>query len=518
MVFLKLIMYAEGPCRHCCGENYPKTKQLNPHPFKKGFRTKIGVSAGADSCLSLLCFNLSKTLLNAMAVDRYRDMYQCVEHLKLEYPAFVAQGQATDGSGWVFELLEQKLSGQPIRAYFLAKAARWLIQLQSPWQRARTHILPGQQRFFFAQLPLAFEVVITIQYLHNQILDGKSGVTDRESISRNLLAANLLKDQLYRYLEQEVPAWARTATVKAIRSCFEQVDQGQFLEQTQNTYAGFRSGQPEWKKTLPSGLLERADLSAVAPFLEKLKTDLPVMLHEQLEVYFHRIYLTCASLFVEAVQLLGKLLRVSNKRLEAVRQFSVCYGLMRQLVNDNADWIPSRYGLETKTKTAADSFSDLKNTTLTLPLLFFLATGQGGKIHYFLERQMRWSPAFEESVFDEILDSDALFKSIQNTRILAELALAYLPLSELNARFLADSCEIVHWNKFLAPCLQHQAYRGYRKTAYRKRTRNLIMELRRERTQQVEHQTGTRKEWQHGLEPSFPVVIPKLHALLRQTS
>ena len=265
-------------------------------------------------------------------------------------------------------------------------------------------------------------------------------------------------------------------------------------------------------------VLERVDLSAVGPFLDKLKNDLPMMLHEQLDVYFHRMYLTCASLFVEAVNLLGKLLKVPAQRLAPVRHFSVCYGLMRQLVNDNADWIPTRFGLETKTKVAADSFSDLRNTTLTLPLFFYLAEGQGGKIDYFLERQMCWSAAFEDAVFDEILESDSLFKSVQNTRILAELALAHLPADNLDAQFLADSCEIVHWNKFLAPCLKHPAYQGYRKTTYRKRTRRLILELRRERTHQpeaIKRQKSVPHLWESQVQSPL---IPKLHALLRQTS
>ncbi|MEL6658153.1 MAG: hypothetical protein AAFY48_01425 [Bacteroidota bacterium] len=445
-------------------------------------------------------------------------MYQVVEQVKLEFPAFLAQGQATAGAEWVIDLLESKLAGRPIRAYFLAKTTNWLVQLQTPWQRVSTRLLPGAGRLFSAQLPLIFEVVITVQYLHNQILDGKSGVTNRERISRNLLAANLLKEKLYRYIDQEVPLWARSIIAQAVRTSFELVDQGQFLEQTQNIYSAYRDGQPNWRQNMPTAVLDRVDLSAVKPFLDKLKNDLPVMLHEQLDVYFHRMYLTCASLFVEAVQLLGQLLKVPTQRLQSVHQFSVCYGLMRQLVNDNADWIPTRFGLETKTKTAADSFSDLRNTTLTLPLFFYLAEGQGGKIDYFLERQMCWSSAFEDPVFDEILESDALFKSVQNTRILAELALAYLPADDLDAQFLADSCEIVHWNKFLAPCLKHPAYQGYRKKAYRKRTRQLILELRRERTHQPEAIWRQKSEGFWGV-PQIPQpVIPRLHALLRQTS
>ena len=450
-----------------------------------------------------------------MAVDRYKDMSHTIEQVKLEYAAFVAQGQATASADWVLDLLERKLSGRPIRAYFLVKTTRWLTQLQSPLQRLRTKALPGLDRLFSAQLPLVFEVVITIQYLHNQILDGKSGITDRLSISKNMLAANLLKEQLYRYIDQEVPQWARAKTIAAVRSCFEQVDQGQFLEQTQNTYAAYQNGQQDWRGTIPSSILDRIDLSAVSPFLDKLKLDLPIILHEQLDVYFHRMYLTCASLFVEAVTLVGQLLRIPAKRMYSVQQFSVCYGVMRQLVNDNADWIPSHFGLDTKTKTAADSFSDLRNTTLTLPLFFYLATGQGGKIDYFLERQMCWSSAFENVVFDEILDSDALFMSVQNTRILAELALAYLPVDDLDAYYLADSCEIVHWNKFLAPCLQHPAYRNYRKTTYRKRTRNLILQLRKERSLQPTTSKRRQLDWGQWLEPVYPPAISRLHAVLR---
>ena len=453
-----------------------------------------------------------------MAVERYRDMCRTSERIQLEYPFFVAQGKATTGSAWVLDLLESKLSGRPIRAYFLAKTTHWISQLQAPWQRARTTMLPGSERLFMAQLPLVFEVVITIQYLHNQIFDGKSGVTNRESISRNLLAANLLKEQLYRYIDQVIPAWAREQVIQSVRSCFEQVDQGQFLEQSQNTYSAYRNGQADWRQTIPQAVLQQVDLSAVGPFLDKLRQDLPIILHEQLDVYFHRIYLTCASLFVEATKLLGRLLKVPAKRMHTVEQFSVCYGLMRQLVNDNSDWIPSRFGLDTKTKTPADNFSDLRNTTLTLPLFFYLAAGQGGKIDYFLERQMCWSSAFENVVFEEILDSDALFKSVQNTRILAELALAHLPADDLNAQYLADSCEIVHWNKFLAPCLKHPAYQSYRKKIYRKRTRQLILELRRERLEQPALQKKAAVQWGQWWKTTSPPAIPRIHALLRQTN
>lgn len=446
-----------------------------------------------------------------MAVDRYTDMYRTIDLVKKEFDCFQAAGAGLSRSPWVTDLLRSKLNGTPIRAYYVAKTASWLRTMGS---LRSAYYYTRYERFFTAQLPFVFEVVITIQYLHNQILDEKSGVTTRERISKNMLAANLLKEQLYHYIDTQLPKTTRQATLSAVRTCFEQVDQGQYLEQRFNTYQAFAQGEEDWKQTLPAAWAEDLDLSAATPFLNKLKADVPVILHTQLDVYFARIYLTCAKLFVEASKLLGKLLFVPAPRMKAVTQFSVCYGLMRQLVNDNADWIPSSYGLKTKTKTATDHFSDLRNGTLTLPLIFMLAEKKDSVLLQLLNKQMRWSVAFEEAAFEEVLSSDALFKSIQNTRILSELALAYLPHDNQAAAYLADSCEIVHWNKFLQPCLEHPAYRIYRQGFYRRRTRQLILRLRNERKNAQQPSTSW---WPKGWEltPDLPPAVPRLIAVLK---
>ncbi|PSR14586.1 MAG: hypothetical protein DA408_11045 [Bacteroidetes bacterium] len=411
-----------------------------------------------------------------MKVDRFQDMNQTIKGVRREFTTFVACGRGIAESAWVTDLLQSKLSGTPVRAYFLAKTAEWLWPLASRTQRLRR---PAQewQKLLYAQLPFVFETIITIQYLHNQILDGKSGVTSRERIAQNLLAANLLKEQLYSYLEGEIPAWAQPTVTATVRKVFVQVDQGQYLEQTYNTYDAFLKGASD----LPANLLSQHDLAGLAAFTAKLERDLPPMLHGQLAIYFSRIYLTCASLFVEASRLLGTLLGVPSRSLNSVLQFSCCYGIMRQLVNDNADWVPSSFGLATKTKVSADTFSDLRNSTLTLPVIFFLAENKSSLLQQLLNKQMRWLPEFEGAIFQEILASNALFKSIQNTRIITELALAYLPKREPAAAFLADTCNIAEWNKFLAPCLRNPAYAAYRRTPYHQHTRQLIHQLREQR-------------------------------------
>lgn len=450
-----------------------------------------------------------------MIPKRFEDMRQLTVSLDDELKTFTQYGYGDEHDQWVLKLLRKRLSGTPLRAYFVAKTSEWLQAGMSPWQRWRQRGRTTRQ-LTQVQLPLIFETVITIQYLHNQILDGKSGVTTTERISENLLAANLLREQLYRYVAGECPSWARAEIEKTVRRCFELVDLGQHLEQQANKVATFYDPAVQPNHLLTPAIRQQVDLSGVALFIAKIKADLPRNHHEYIDLYFNRIYLTCAALFVEAAELLIQLFRLTEHQGKAIRQFSLCYGLMRQLVNDNADWVPSSLGLSTQSKKVDDAFSDLRRGTVTLPLIFFLAEHEGGVIRHLAWGQMTWSRAFEQEVFTEMLESNALFKSIQNTRILGELALSYLPLHELSAAFLADTCEIVHWNKFLVPCLRHPAYQNYRKTAYHQRTRRLIRRLRKERQEPA---------WQPGRIPSLgswlrrptlPQAVFRVHQLLQQ--
>ena len=174
--------------------------------------------------------------------------------------------------------------------------------------------------------------------------------------------------------------------------------------------------------------------------------------------------------------------------------------------------------LQTKAKLPEDAFSDLRNGTITLPLIFLLAEQPDGLIQHLVRKNMAWSAAFEGAVFDEMLYSGALFKSIQNTRILGELAIAHLPLNELPAALLADSCEIVHWNKFLAPCLRHPSYQVYRQTAYHERTRRLIRRLRRERQELPKPAPVSHRLLRPWLRPDLPSTVTRVRQLLLQES
>ena len=95
-----------------------------------------------------------------MVVDRYKDMCRTIDLVREEFARFQQLGAGLSSSSWVTDLLQDKLSGTPIRAYFVAKTAIWLKDT-SPLYSALPYA--RNERLFSAQLPFIFEVVITIQ-------------------------------------------------------------------------------------------------------------------------------------------------------------------------------------------------------------------------------------------------------------------------------------------------------------------------------------------------------------------
>jgi geranylgeranyl pyrophosphate synthase len=399
--------------------------------------------------------------------------------VKAELSLLAKKSYGAPFNQWMMASLSARLEGSPLRAYFTRMTADYALQLLPAWKKTRWS-KPAQQRLLSIQLPLLFEGAIAVQYLHNQILDAKAGITDRAAINNNLLTANLLKDALYDYIEREIPNAYAGLVRLALRRTFEWVDAGQRLETQANTLQAFREGQAcadTFEAMMPACT---ADLGAARLFIDKVKRDLPPLYQGAAEAYFQRIYLTCAALFVEAAALVAALTGLPQSSARRLKDFAVCYGLMRQLVNDNADWLPASHALDTQTRRADDAFSDLRNGVLTLPLIFYLADGHRGPVYAALQPQ-GFAAAGQQQLFDDILGANALYKSIQNARILGELAISCLDTQQLPARRLAETCEIVHWNKFLAPCLRHPAYQTYRKTTYHRKTKALIQSIQAQR-------------------------------------
>ena len=416
---------------------------------------------------------------------RYSDMRFCALQVGSELKAFENLADTQGISASIVKPVKTRLAYMPLRAYFMRKIVAYL-QACPDFDRSYLYQYDSSDDLFNKKLPFLFEVIITIQYLHNQILDGKCGVVAGEQINDNLLIANQLKDLLYDYIAESFQAEASIHITRTVRRIFQYVDQGQRIEKKWGTYDAFQSSQLSRSLVLPEKLEEFIELEDSAFFLDKILNDFSSEKHLFVQTYFKRIYLTCAALFKLGVQLILDLTNYRGQEASNLLRFAGSYGMMRQIVNDNADYIPSYFQLSTKGKVPGDAFSDLKNKNLTLPLLYFLSSTKDSTVHQFLNGQHSFKDTMQEQVFEEMLGSFALLKSIQNAKLLALLAKQYLQPSNPGYAFIADSCKIAEWNKFIYPCYRSTSYKHYRKTGYYKNTKNLIQSIQQELNIQYE--------------------------------
>ena len=408
---------------------------------------------------------------------RYSDMRSCAQQVGLELDSFAALAAQQGLNANLVNPVRARLAHTPLRAYFMSKMYAYLRACPDfdPTSIQQTNY---SETFFTQKIPFIYEVIITIQYLHNQILDGKCGVVSGEKINDHLLSANLLKDLLYDYIESSFPAEIGVHISKNVRTVFRYVDLGQQLEKNWSSFDHYQSSHLTKGRVLPERIDAFLDLEDAGFFAEKVLNELAEDKRPFATVYLKRIYLTCAALFKMGVQLLLDLTNYQGKEYRSILSFASSYGMMRQIVNDNADFIPSFFQLSTKGKVPGDAFSDLRNKNVTLPLLFLLEEKENTTINAFLEGKLNTIDSQEDAVFEEMLNSFALLKSIQNAKLLASIATNYLDSANLAYAFIADSCKIAEWNKFIFPCYRSSQYKYYKKTAYYKQTKTLITAVR----------------------------------------
>ncbi len=407
-----------------------------------------------------------------MFPNRHNDMRHSAKNIEQELEKLMCLGQEKT----VFQPLVKRINGTPVRAYFVHKIYE---EIKTTHKRGRFG-LPHRidESFFVKQLPLLFEGVIAVQYLHNQILDQKCGVQSHQKINANLLQANLLKDYLYEYIATYVPASIERKVSACLRRIFRYVDIGQQLEKEWNTHARFVRHEAIPESILPVELEQFIEMSELAPLRMALQKELPRDYWEFLDLYLKRIYLTCGALFILAVDLITELLATPEETRLRLRRFAISYGMMRQVINDNADVVPSSLGLATHSKFPEDAFSDLRNRNITLPLMLHLAQHPNGQIGQWLSSdETMLSPQQELAFSEELQQSFAIYQSIQFGKLLARMSLQHLSAQNTPALMLADSCNIAEWNKFLSPLIKTPQYRLYRKSSAYRRCKRTIRRL-----------------------------------------
>lgn len=64
--------------------------------------------------------------------------------------------------------------------------------------------------------------------------------------------------------------------------------------------------------------------------------------------------------------------KIPKRKLKALMEYTYNFGMGLQLVNDIADFVPPELNEGTSAKESTDSYSDIKNGKMTLPIIYML--------------------------------------------------------------------------------------------------------------------------------------------------
>lgn len=405
-----------------------------------------------------------------MSSNRKKIKIPIEDRLRKEFNFFVNLEKSQSLGVSSFKLFSTKVQGhQPLRARFADVMYDYLKARRVSILTIIRNILSGKKldNFFQYKLPFILEVIISIQYYHNQILDGKKGVELDCTNNDKLIFSNLLKEQLYRYLRTiRIGRKRREKLIATVRSIFENVDIGQHMDKHCNSYSAFQ--------TLPDELPEEAyrfKLHSDHFINESIIEDIAKIIqgnaaiHKEnlpyLYVYLKRIYLLNASLFKLSTKLICELLNINEADTKNAVKYAVHFGIIQQLVNDNTDFIPAKmkspsfkYPTSTKAKSENDCFSDLKNKCITLPIIIHLQRCGNGKIAKYLEDEIY--EIDEKVFFEEIVEEWSIFYSISTVKAINDCLQKQIEEESQDFRQnFASLCSSAKNNKF------YKRYRTY---------------------------------------------------------
>ena len=358
-----------------------------------------------------------------------------------------------------FGIVQDKLSAKPLRAFFIRTLFEYLGTDVQNGQRSKLEALKNKLGF-------VAETLLCIQYYNNQIFDRKGGIVTKKSIDNHINLRDILESDLLDYIDGEIEEPYRHAVRLYVRKTLRFGAAGQILEDQYNTYECWQNEadiadvlSEEGERFINREVMfvfkkiVRATTGAfgISGFDEADKNSKSRFL----SVYFKKIYLRNAALYIFGTQLVLDIFKVEDKRRESLLRFATWFALMHQLVNDNADLVPSQHFLSTCAKSHLDAMSDLRNNIITLPVMIHLLQTPDSTMKYILERKMTDLPALlEMRIFREITQRWSIYiamtitKAIKTNALKALYAAGFSTKNERAFKYLEDLCNIADNNKF----------------------------------------------------------------------
>lgn len=392
-----------------------------------------------------------------------QDRRETREAIIAQYKVFLEKSLIGPPFHPYFQILHDKINHPTcgIRALFTRRISDYLLEM-SP--RRNKKFTKKEKSFFHEQLPFILEAVISIQYYHNQILDGKGGVTPRNAyrIKINMLKGNLLERELENYVEEVVDIKWRAVTLKLLRKVLQVVDIGQCLEQDCTKFKHWHQTgdrpHPFEEKMLLYGLSEQQIIKGTTCMTQRCFS-IPERQFRFLYRYFERIFLINSPLFNGACALISDHLRVSQKTANLTKGFANYFGIMLQVVNDVSDCALIENSLDNAEKDPSDTFSDLRNRVLTFPLVYHLNQNPDGRtMEYLKSRKKNIDLETITACYQEMIESYSLFQGIELGRKLRDKALIFIHNDNAYRLMINDLCSLADKNQFYTCLFREQPF------------------------------------------------------------
>jgi geranylgeranyl pyrophosphate synthase len=347
--------------------------------------------------------NLAENLLSTMDNEHFDRMGE--SRLKLEFEFnhhFIPNTRYVPSDHSFFRLLSTRFSqpGSPVlRGYFFDLIANYIRE-----ESGKALTISAEE---ITVLMLSSEVLMSVFYYDNQILDRKGGVVSPKSVNDNLIESNLLLSELLSYVNTRLKNDDfRIALLNTILDVYAVVNMGQRVEAQENYYHNWEEGKYELVNRHKCMIDQEVIDEVYAIIAEKVDVGTN---KEAFICYLKRIYLTNAYLFISFSDVLIKFSNLDDEKTESVYKFCSLAGIMYQIVNDVTDFVPSTQNSGTKTKLNSDSYADLKRGILTLPIMFQLILKPSGLFMQYLGQiDANLSLLEEYCLTKEMLESKAI--------------------------------------------------------------------------------------------------------------
>jgi len=307
----------------------------------------------------------------------------------------------------VAELPLRKIGKSKVRAYF----ARGVYECCSN----------NPQQSEWGPLAAAVEIETCSMYYTNQVYDEKAGKQSPEEVRKNVMAAKITRDLAQKSLEPLEEATAGHANLERMIELLNlsdlTVESGQYIDVFQNIFS-------------VSGKLS---------------------FEEQITLCEERTHRINARYFENIAEMSADLALVKDANIKgAVRNFGYHYGMLLQIVNDVADFVPLNEG--TVEKLPEDAYSNVKHGKLTYPVIYTLHHGSQAEKDQLVRIIEKGEDAGKEELTDltrMLVSNGSLAFAIKKGKTHAKMAKKALRIFPKEKRkYLSTMCVMAESNKY----------------------------------------------------------------------